>query len=541
MKGIFWNCNGFADCKKYRFLSDLTKEKNLDFIALSETGRANFPQSTLNNICAGRDFIWHCMAPRGRSGGMILGIHLLTFDIGEIEEGEFFIRFKVRHREDDFKFNLISVYGPAQHEYKSHFLSEIVRVCSKEALLIVIGGDFNIIRRLDEKNNDNYNDRWPFMFNAVIDSLNLREIEMTGRKFTWANHLQNQTFEKLDRVLVCTDLEAKYPHTTVYALTREISDHTPLLLSTNNPSSAYQPQFKFELGWLLRDGFCEMVRDVWNSTLVDGSPIERWQAKIRRLRQYLRGWAKSVSGAYKKEKIAILNKLDELDKKAEITALSEGELDLKHVLNERLAELLREEEIKWYQRAKVKHLLECDANTKYYHLLANGRHRKTRIFQLEDENNIITGDAQLKEHITSYYKNLFGPSPNSHIMLDESQTDDIPQVSQLENEYLTDTFSQEEVRAAIFQMEHNKAPGPDGFPPEFYQVFWNLIKDDLMALFTDFHQGNLPLNRLNFGTIILLPKKKDAKVIQQYRPICLLNVSFKIFTKVATNRLSTIA
>jgi len=42
MKGIFWNSNGFAD-KKKRFLSDLTKEKNLDFIAVSETGRANFP------------------------------------------------------------------------------------------------------------------------------------------------------------------------------------------------------------------------------------------------------------------------------------------------------------------------------------------------------------------------------------------------------------------------------------------------------------------------------------------------------------------
>jgi hypothetical protein len=62
-----------------------------------------------------------------------------------------------------------------------------------------------------------------------------------------------------------------------------------------------------------------------------------------------------------------------------------------------------------------------------------------------------------------------------------------------------------------------------------------------MALFTDFHHGSLPLNCLNFGTITLLPKKKDVKVIQQYRPIYLLNVSFKIFTKVATNRLSTIA
>ena len=97
------------------------------------------------------------------------------------------------------------------------------------------------------------------------------------------------------------------------------------------------------------------------------------------------------------------------------------------------------------------------------------------------------------------------------------------------------------MRTAVFQMEHNKAPGPDGFPPEFYQVFWDLIKEDLMALFMEFHMGTLPRNSLNFGTIILLPKIKDAKKIQQYKPICLLNVSFNIFTKVATNRLSIVA
>jgi len=110
-----------------------------------------------------------------------------------------------------------------------------------------------------------------------------------------------------------------------------------------------------------------------------------------------------------------------------------------------------------------------------------------------------------------------------------------------ENEYLTGNFSEAEVRAAIFQMEHNKAPGPDGFLAEFYQVFCDLIKLDLMSLFNDFQEGNLPLHSLNFGNIILLPKKSDARTIQQYRPICLLNVSFKIFTKVATNRLNTIA
>jgi hypothetical protein len=94
-------------------------------------------------------------------------------------------------------------------------------------------------------------------------------------------------------------------------------------------------------------------------------------------------------------------------------------------------------------------------------------------------------------------------------------------------------------------MEHNEAPGANGFSAEFYQVFWKVIKDNLMALFMifiyDFHQGQLLIYSLNFGVIALLPEKGNAIKIQEYRPICLLNVSFKIFTKVATNRISNVA
>jgi hypothetical protein len=90
-------------------------------------------------------------------------------------------------------------------------------------------------------------------------------------------------------------------------------------------------------------------------------------------------------------------------------------------------------------------------------------------------------------------------------------------------------------------MKHNKTLGPDNSPVKFYQDFWELIKDYLMPLFTEFHNGILLLYSLSFGTIILLPKCTDAMRIQQYRPICLLNVSFKIFTKVASNRISTVA
>ncbi len=56
----------------------------------------------------------------------------------------------------------------------------------------------------------------------------------------------------------------------------------------------------------------------------------------------------------------------------------------------------------------------------------------------------------------------------------------------------------------------------------------------------DFHKGLVDIDRLNFGVINLIPKIKDAAHIQKYRPICLLNVSFKIITKVLMNRITEI-
>jgi hypothetical protein len=68
------------------------------------------------------------------------------------------------------------VYEPAQEEFKESFLAEMVNVCSHENLPLVVGGDFNIMRHLSEKNNDHFHARWPFLFNAIIYGLNLKEI-----------------------------------------------------------------------------------------------------------------------------------------------------------------------------------------------------------------------------------------------------------------------------------------------------------------------------------------------------------------------------
>jgi branched-subunit amino acid permease len=71
-------------------------------------------------------------------------------------------------------------------------------------------------------------------------------------------------FENLDRILISTEWEINHPLSTVVVLLRVISDHTPLLIDTGKSSlSNNVPMFKFELGWLLRDAFMDMVSVFW--------------------------------------------------------------------------------------------------------------------------------------------------------------------------------------------------------------------------------------------------------------------------------------
>ena len=82
------------------------------------------------------------------------------------------------------------------------------------------GGDFNITRRQEEKNNSNFNAHRPFIFNFIIESLSLKELQMSGRQYTWASRRATPTIEKLDRFLASVEWEQKIPLVSVHAMTR---------------------------------------------------------------------------------------------------------------------------------------------------------------------------------------------------------------------------------------------------------------------------------------------------------------------------------
>lgn len=91
---------------------------------------------------------------------------------------------------------------------------------------------------------------------------------------------------------------------------------------------------------------------------------------------------------------------------------------------------------------------------------------------MRDGNIVIEGDVELKNHITRYYMCLFGPHDVKDVTLDEAQNQDIPQVSVGKNDMLITPFTEQEIRSALFQMEHNRAPGSHGFLLNSFKFFY---------------------------------------------------------------------
>ena len=111
------------------------------------------------------------------------------------------------------------------------------------------------------------------------------------------------------------------------------------------------------------------------------------------------------------------------------------------------------------------------------------------------------------------YTDLFGPENDHDLHIEQSVWDELPKVSESENEDLCKPFSELEIKEASFQMEKNKAVGPDKIPIEFYQTCWDIAKSDIIQLFADFMKIRLTLVGLTMGSSPCCPKNQMP---QQY-------------------------
>ena len=305
-----------------------------------------------------------------------MGVREDKYEVGSCVTGRFFTIMTIMDKITRFKWDLVNIYGAANAKDKSDFLVDLVHILNLNQLPILIGGDFNIIRRLSDRNKVKTLSKWTNIFNAIIAHWGLKELELPGQSFTWSNNQRDPLFARLDRVLVSPTWELHYPMISVRTLVRGVSDHAALLLDSGNHLAVQQKPFKFELCWLLREDLLEVVTKVWKSRHRGRNNLDRWHTCFVVLRRTLKGWNLNIEGRYRRERIDISRKLDFIDKQSEIAGLNAADYECRCSLQDKLNKILREEEIKWMQRAKERDLLEGDINTRYFMLKANGRKRR---------------------------------------------------------------------------------------------------------------------------------------------------------------------
>ncbi|XP_028085071.1 uncharacterized protein LOC114286171 [Camellia sinensis] len=267
-----------------------------------------------------------------------------------------------------------------------------------------LGGDFNEIKCLSEKKGCSRRDRSVREFNELIDNLEVCDLPMMRRKFTWCNSQDGGKWSRIDRFLLSPEWIHKF-NFKPWGLPRRISDHCPILLMEDERD--WGPKPFFLNAWSLHPSFLAFVEKIWAETTV-----------------------------------LLEEELHRLDLAAEERSLTESKLTRRR------------------KKSKTNWALKEDRNTKIFHVMASSRSNKNALNSITVDGVIKEDPAVVRAEVLQHFKNqfieywsnrpsLFGPFKS---------IGGVEVRATLEAE-----FSEAKIVAVVKNCDGNKAPGLDGF------------------------------------------------------------------------------
>jgi hypothetical protein len=144
---------------------------------------------------------------------------------------------------------------------------------------------------------------------------------------------------------------------------------------------------------------------------------------------------------------------------------------------------------------------------------------------------------EIKEHIVQFYSNLYFEQVTWRPRVDGLS---FHSIDADESIWLERDFEEQEVWEVVRDLNGDKALGPDGFTMAFFKRCWDVVKEDIMAVFMEFHSRRKFEKSFNATFVSLIPKKAGAVDVKDFRPISLVGGVYKIISKVLANRFKSV-
>ncbi|GKV09037.1 hypothetical protein SLEP1_g20594 [Rubroshorea leprosula] len=530
MKVVTWNSRGVKNGPFRRECKELIKMQRPDIICFLET-KADSSTTALNfmrRFGFDRD---HQVFSQGMAGGIWLFWRSSTVCLDVLHSSSQLIHCIVSQQQVTCL--LTFVYVQPHVTQKDIFWCQLREIASQITENWIVMGDFNDILSIDEASpcairsfahTQRFRDR--------VSSCGLHSTDSLGCKFTWVRKQHGRVLlrERLDRALFNLLALESFADAKVINLPRICSDHHPVLLCLDSPPllcKASKP-LRFEAAWLTHDDFGQVFTNAW---VAHGSSIVN---AINSVQKKCLQWNKEVFGDLFRRKRHLKGRLAGIQNSIHYPS-SRFLQNLEYELLIEYHRVLHSEELFWCQKSRVEWIASGDRNTSFYHATTVIQRSRNRISVLKIDESWVQDPSILQQHIRDFFVEVFSRKPTQSSHLDYSAFQ--PRLSDEESVALLLPVSLDEVRSALFSMKALKSPGPDGIQPIFYQKHWEVVSDTLLTFINrSLLDGYFELSLLR-AYIVLIPKGENADVIQKFRPICLLNVAYKVLAKVIVNRL----
>lgn len=549
---LSFNVRGIRQEIKRHSIYQYIKKKNIDICFLQETHSTDKDENQWKNEWGGEVYYSHGTSQA--RGVMVLVRPGFDLKVDNIIKGDFgrFIYMKILTQ--GAQINVLNIYAPNLEAEQLRFyrdLDTLMEGVQEVNDKWIIGGDFNVIFDPDmDRKGGNFRGTNAYIsvievLDEIIEKNNLCDIWRVRhpelRSFTWRQR-RPEIHSRLDVFLISDHLQDFVREVDIKPSLR--SDHSSIVLKIYT--------FKTSRGhgyWKLNSSFVDEYDYI--KSISDG--IEGWKLELRdivddRVKwEFIKYKIRNESINYGKTRKSTLNKRQikletELDKRyhildsgteteEDLNRRLEVEAELRDIDNYKTEGLILRSKCRWYEKG--------ERSNNYFLGLINHNRTKVTMNKLRTDN----GDIEINpENILNmqgdFYKRLYTErnEKSNADMLHYLNNIHVVKLTDGEKDQCEGIITEEECREIIKTFRKGKTPGIDGLTIEFYLKFWHLINETLIKAYNASYQNGELSETQKRGIITLLDKGKDRTELKNWRPITLLNVDYKILSKVLAER-----